>query len=72
MSSPPWWASAQWLPYVIIGSTLPVALIVLLTDPLPWRPLNTIVGALLLAVTFASGTRLISRHGGPGARGPDF
>lgn len=72
MSDPPWWASGQWLPYVLIALTLPSALVVLLTDPLPWRPLNTVLGGLLLALTLASVARLIERHGGPGNRGPDF
>jgi VIT1/CCC1 family predicted Fe2+/Mn2+ transporter len=72
MASTPWWASNQWLPYVLVAITLPIALHVLLTDPLPWQPMNTVVGGLFLAVTLASTARLIERHSGPGGRGPDF
>lgn len=65
-------SSARWLPYALVGLTLPVGLLVLLLEPFPWAPLNIYVGALLLGTTLASVASLIARHSGPGERGPDF
>lgn len=62
----------RWFPYVLVGLTLPVGLLVLLLEPLPWAPLNTSIGAILLLTTLASVAHLVARHAGPGERGPDF
>lgn len=62
----------RWLPYALVGVSLPVGLVVVLFEPLPWPAVNLVVGGLALAVAIGSVHHLVARHAGPGERGPDF
>lgn len=65
-------ATNRWLPYALVGIGLPVGLLVVLVEPLPWPVMNHVVGGVFLAVAVGSVAHLIVRHSGPGERGPDF
>lgn len=62
----------RWLPYALVGIGLPVGLLVVFLQPLPWPWGNLLVGGTLLAAAVGSVTSLIVRDSGPGERGPDF